>query len=175
MIPGHVLVGGASRRMGQPKALVRYQDVPLAQRAADTLHAGGCHPVSLVGKDPALGQMGYELLMEIHEGHHPLFGVATALTNTGGGLILVAPCDLIHLTIHSIRALLNHGGPCVASGSSRVHPLLAVLPCDWAQEALRLARDEAGAYELVRSLPRLVLPDRDLLDANYPRDLDTPR
>lgn len=46
---GIVLAGGASRRMGRPKALLRGADgVPLAVRQAHTLRRGGCAAVAVV-------------------------------------------------------------------------------------------------------------------------------
>lgn len=46
---GIVLAAGASRRMGQPKALLLTQDgVPLAAHQAQVLHEGGCNPVAIV-------------------------------------------------------------------------------------------------------------------------------
>ena len=53
MTTGAVLCGGASRRMGTDKALVEVDGVPMAERVAGALHAGGCAPVVFVGGDGA--------------------------------------------------------------------------------------------------------------------------
>ncbi|MBN9737099.1 MULTISPECIES: nucleotidyltransferase family protein [unclassified Pseudonocardia] len=48
MVAGLLLAGGAGRRMGTPKALVRLHGEPLAVRAVKALQAGGCGPVTVV-------------------------------------------------------------------------------------------------------------------------------
>lgn len=48
IIAGLVLAAGSGRRLGTPKALLRYQDAPLVERAVWTLHEGGCAPVVVV-------------------------------------------------------------------------------------------------------------------------------
>ena len=47
-VAGLVLAGGAGRRYGMPKALVRSGDRLWVERAADTLAAGGCDDVLVV-------------------------------------------------------------------------------------------------------------------------------
>jgi nicotine blue oxidoreductase len=47
-IAGLVLAAGAGRRFGRPKAAVRYDGVPLVERAVATLRAGGCDDVVVV-------------------------------------------------------------------------------------------------------------------------------
>ena len=51
---GAVLIGGASRRMGQDKALVEIDGVPMARLVADALQNGGAERVVLVGGNPAV-------------------------------------------------------------------------------------------------------------------------
>lgn len=48
MIAGVLLAAGAGRRMGTPKALVRYRGRLLVERARDTLAGGGCAPLIVV-------------------------------------------------------------------------------------------------------------------------------
>ena len=173
IVPGFVLAGGHSRRMGQDKAALLWRGVALAQRVAETLTAGGCAPVTLVGRQPALAELGYPVLAEDEEGAlHPLFGVAAALdASTGFPLILVSPCDLTQLAPEHVAALLAVGGPCVARAQGRIHPLLAVLAPSEASRARALAIRGAGAHALTGALPPVDLPPGALLDANRPSDL----
>lgn len=58
---GGVLIGGASRRMGAPKHLVRFRGRPLAEVASDALGDGGSRPVVFLGAgslpDPLSGAL----------------------------------------------------------------------------------------------------------------------
>ena len=46
MVAGLLLAGGAGRRMGGPKALVRLRGERLVTLAVRALHDGGCAPVT---------------------------------------------------------------------------------------------------------------------------------
>jgi nicotine blue oxidoreductase len=47
-VSGLVLAAGEGRRLGRPKALVRFEDQLLVERAVATLRAAGCAPVVVV-------------------------------------------------------------------------------------------------------------------------------
>lgn len=47
-VAGLVLAAGEGRRLGRPKALVRFEDQLLVERAVATLRAAGCAPVVVV-------------------------------------------------------------------------------------------------------------------------------
>ena len=81
MTPGFVLAGGRSRRMGRDKALLSVAGVPMALRVARALADGGCRPVTLIGRQPALAGLGLPVLAEARPdgARHPLWGVAAAL------------------------------------------------------------------------------------------------
>jgi molybdopterin-guanine dinucleotide biosynthesis protein A len=174
VIPGFVLAGGASKRMGRDKALLPIQGRTMAERTAGVLAEAGCDPVTLVGRQAQLGALGLPVLRDRAEGYHPLWGVAAALETLTSPFALFAPCDLVQLSATALRRLIAFGGPCVAQGPERVHPLLAVLPRDLAATARSLAEQGAPAHVLVRTLPRVVLPAHVLLDANRPVDLPKP-
>ena len=69
---GLVLAGGRSRRMGQDKALMRYQGKPLFEHAAALLNEAGCKQVLISRNQP-----GY--LTDIIVDAGPLAGVHAAL------------------------------------------------------------------------------------------------
>lgn len=176
--PGLVLAGGASRRMGQDKALMPISGEAMAPRMARILAEAGCKPVCLVGRQPALLGLGWPVLQEdLAAPRHPLSGVAVGLrwaAELGSPLALVAPCDLIFVEVEDLVALLSAGAPTIAAAAGSTQPLLALLPTAWAERAGQLATAGASAHALVAGLPRLVLPDRVALNANRPGDLPVP-
>jgi len=171
VIPGFVLAGGESKRMGRNKALIRINGVAMASMAASVLHDAGCRPVALVGRQPQLDDLGWPVHRDCAPGHHPLFGIAAALQACRSELALFTPCDLVGLKPAHIALLLQQESPCVAEGSNGRHPLLAVLPTSALSTARELANAGAPAHRLVEHLPALRLPDSALVDVNRPLDL----
>ena len=171
MIPGYVLAGGASRRMGRDKALLPIDGEPLAARTARVLQESGCAPVALVGRQPELTTLGLPVITEPAGVRHPLIGVATALRQADSPLALLTPCDLPRLTAAAVRCLLAAARPCRALGQ----PLLCILPTSDARRALEHAQRGGSAREFVASLPAISVSMDALLNLNTPMDLDRVR
>ncbi|MFT5681351.1 MAG: molybdopterin-guanine dinucleotide biosynthesis protein A [Myxococcota bacterium] len=167
VVPGFVLAGGASKRMGRDKALLPIDGEPLAARTARILSEGGCRPVHIVGNQPGLSGLDWPVLREPDGDHHPLRGVATALASLPDGLALFAPCDLPALTSQAIDSLLAVGGPCRVVGQ----PLLCVLSSEQAHRAAAHAHAGGSVRAFVAELEPLILPESVLLNANRPEDL----
>lgn len=170
-VVGAVLAGGQSSRMGRDKALIVVEGLPLAARTANVLATAGCTNVCLVGRQHTLSGLDWPVIADHGTGYHPLAGVAAVLSRYPAGLVLVAPCDLVNLSATHITALLQHGGPCVASTGGRTHPLLAVYPGSYATMASVLATQGAPAMRLCRDLPTVELAPPALIDANHASDL----
>ena len=180
--------------MGEPKALVEVDGVPMALRVAAALRAAGASDVVLVGGDPAWSAvLGLKQVPDRWPGEGPLGGLATALLDVpeacraGGPTdptdvhVLVAACDQPWLDGTSLGLLasaleMNVGvGVAVArSGSNRRQPFPAV----WrSTHGLALkAAVEAGsrradaAFDLV-SVVEVALPDAVVADVDWPADL----
>ncbi len=167
MIPGFVLAGGASRRMGRDKALLPLRGEPLAARAARILSEAGCAPVTLIGNQPGLTMLGWPVLREQDGDHHPLRGVAAGLSSTNADLVLFSPCDLSALTAAAVRILHAHGAPCWVAGQ----PLLCVLSAGWAESAARQAAVGGSVRDFVAALPSIPLPEEVLVNLNRPEQL----
>jgi len=100
---GAVLCGGASRRMGRPKALVEVDGVTMVERAVAALHDAGADRVVLVGGDPAWAAgVRADHIVDGWPGEGPLAGTATALTAGAGwdpgSLVAMVACDQPWLT-----------------------------------------------------------------------------
>jgi len=127
---GAVLVGGASRRMGEDKASLALDGTPMAHRVTRALFRGGAGAVVLVGADD--GSEG--AIADGWPGEGPLGGLATALLHgaatDGVEIVVVAACDQPDLSPDLIRRLVEalHAAPpqvvaCAArTGDGRLHP-----------------------------------------------------
>lgn len=134
-VAGAVLVGGASRRMGRPKALIEIDGTPMAVRVAEALEGGGCGPVHLIGVgligDAPLGDAplgDYPLVRDRWPGQGPLGAVITALVDSGGDVV-VAACDLPDLDAATVRSVRDAAGADAADAvvalTDRRQPALA--------------------------------------------------
>ena len=175
---GVVLCGGASRRMGQDKALVPWAGVPMARRVADTLAAAGCRPVVAVGGNGArLAAVGLDVVADRWPGEGPLGAVLTALEYAAGRPVVVVACDMPVLgarTVAAVAAGLAPGVDVAVAGAARREPLLAA----WAPSASpRLtAAFESGVRALHVALETLSVVEvsvssQDVRNVNAPSDL----
>ena len=162
-----ILAGGQSRRMGTDKAFIKVNGTPLVVRTASMLRDAGIQYIHTVGRQPGLAALEIPTIVETNEGHHPLFGVATALDRLPDEHVLFVPCDLVNLGSNHIRALLEYGSPCVAICTDIPHPLFSILPKTMAQTALDLGKSGRPARCLIDGLPTIQLPNPVLIDANH--------
>jgi molybdenum cofactor guanylyltransferase len=137
---GAVLAGGASRRMGRPKAFVEVDGTAMARRVADTLAESGCRPVVAIGGDAeAMAGLGISTVADSHPGEGPLGAIITALEHAAPCSVLVAACDLPWLDAATVAALIaaRRGDvDVVAAATDRIEPLLSL----WSPAALEHAR-----------------------------------
>jgi molybdopterin-guanine dinucleotide biosynthesis protein A len=168
--------------MGQDKAQLEVDGVPMAARVAEALRAAGASEVWAVGGDPtALGRAGVEVVPDDEPGGGPLPATLTALEHADQPMVVVLSCDLVHPSPSAVAAVLE--------ALLRAPGALAAVPVvdghhQWthaawrvgAQEALRAAQT-AGATSLRRAAAALqiaVVPGIDpvhVLDADTPEDL----
>jgi molybdenum cofactor guanylyltransferase len=176
-VGGAVLVGGASRRMGRPKALIDVGGSPMAVRVAEALGDGGCAPVRLVGDGTLPDDVGYPVVGDRWPGEGPLGGVITALLDAGGDVV-VAACDLPDLDAATVRAIRDAPGAdeaeAVVATTDRLEPALA----RWNQRALEqltalFAAGERALHAALGSLDviEVAVDPTALRNVNSPGDL----
>ena len=155
-VAGVVLAGGASSRMGQPKALLPFLGRALAARALDRLRPQVAR-VYLNVREPsaALASLGAMLVEDppAFRGAGPLAGVAAALAQAeteGLAYLATVPCDAPFSPLDLVARLAQARAPAVAVSTSGLEPMFALWPVS------ALAAVEAALAE-GRSSPRRVL------------------
>lgn len=160
-VTGVLLVGGASTRFGSPKALARFGDETLAERAWRIL--GEAFPARLaVGKGEL--DLPFDVVVEPAEPRAPLAGVIAGLRAAATETSVFLPVDCPLVTPSLLREL----------GSARAVTQTGPLPGAYGKDDLpelerRLA---AGDYALRGVNPRVLEADPRLLaNANTPAEL----
>jgi molybdopterin-guanine dinucleotide biosynthesis protein A len=103
-----LLAGGASTRMGQPKAFLPYQGMPLWKHQMKTLLA--LEPSELfisAARQIDFGTGPWKTLYDREPGLGPLAGLEAALKETAAGHLLVLAVDMPGFTADFFRVLLD--------------------------------------------------------------------
>lgn len=109
--------------MGTDKAFVEVDGVAMVERVADTLAAGGCDPVVMVGGDTVLlARFGRPVVPDRFPGQGPVGGVLTALDAAAelagpvaGSRLVIASCDLPRLDAATVASLAAAVDACDAA------------------------------------------------------------
>jgi molybdopterin-guanine dinucleotide biosynthesis protein A len=163
-----IFVGGASRRMGQPKGLLRTTDgVTLVERWRALASELGIEPV-LVGVRPEYAGLALPQLADEPGGVGPIGGLAALLRLAGERRALALACDMPFVTPSDVEALLaaprasvvaprreGRGEPLSARyDSPRVLPIVRAR-IEAGRRSLQGLLDEAGASEIALSADHL--------------------
>jgi CTP:molybdopterin cytidylyltransferase MocA len=167
-VPAIVLAAGASRRLGQPKQLIKLSGETLIERAISLANEAGAAPViavlgahyeiicaSIALKDAILSindQWERGIASSIHAGLRTLDAVAKDASG-----VLILSCDQPRLSAVHLRALIatfiaQNQAAIVASAYAGVHGIPAVFPRSMFAELLAL-RGDKGARALLINPP----------------------
>jgi molybdopterin-guanine dinucleotide biosynthesis protein A len=164
-LTGVLLVGGASRRFGSPKALAQIDGETFADRGRRML-ADACDEVLVVGKhDDALP---FDVIDDGTDVRAPIAGVVAGLRAATNEVAVFVPVDCPWMTPVAVRALGN------ACRDAAVPPT-GPLPGAWAKSALpllehRLANGPLALYRTYEELDVVTVE----LDPAVVADIDTP-
>src|ERR1700749_4709648 len=173
MVPGTtgvLLVGGASRRFGSPKALARIDGETLAERAWRLL-GDSCETRIAVGKTADGLGLPFDVVDDGTEVRAALAGIVAGLRAAPGDVALMLPVDCPNLTGDALAQLAE------ACRDAAV-PQTGPLPGAYRRSALPVLerRLREGSYRLRDALAELDvatvnLPAEVLLNVNAPEQL----
>jgi molybdenum cofactor guanylyltransferase len=163
-----LLVGGASRRFGSPKALVELEGETLVERGRRVL-GEACDELLVVGK---AGELPFDVIDDESQTRAPIAGVVAGLRAAQHDVSVFLPVDCPRVTVDVIRAL---GDACRDAAVPQTGPL----PGAWAKSALpllerRLAEGPLALHRAYDSLDvvELRLDPALLADVDTPADLE---
>jgi molybdenum cofactor guanylyltransferase len=169
-LTGILLVGGASRRFGSPKALARLGGESLAERGWRVL-GQACEERLAVGKALDRLPLPFPVVDDGTEVRAPLAGIVAGLRSAAHEVAVVLPVDCAAVTPAALREL---GARCELAAVSQTGPLPAAF--DRAALPVLERRLAAGELRLGDALSELaarvvVLDDALLVNANTPAEL----
>jgi molybdenum cofactor guanylyltransferase len=106
-IAAFVLAGGASKRMGRDKALLKLDGVPMVVRMARLAEPHVASVTVVVGSAERYASLGLSVVSDRWVGIGPLGGIATALSGSSADWNLILGCDLPYLTTEWIEWLIS--------------------------------------------------------------------
>jgi molybdopterin-guanine dinucleotide biosynthesis protein A/N-acetylglutamate synthase-like GNAT family acetyltransferase len=170
-LTGVLLVGGASRRFGSPKALARFGRETLAERAWRLL-GEACDERLAIGKHADHLTLPFELVDDGSDVRAPLAGIVAGLRGASHDVAVVVPVDVPLLLPQDVYALAT------ACADAAIPPR-GPLPGAYRKTALpvlerALADGRLALHEVVRELDVrtvAVTPER-LANVNEPADLE---
>ena len=169
-LTGVLLVGGASRRFGSPKALAEWRGETLAARAWRTL-GEACEERLAVGKAADGLELGFPLLDDGTPLRHPAAGIVAGLRAAAHDVCVFLPVDRPLVTVASLLAL---GDACADAAVAQDG---SPLPAAYRRETLpvwesRLAAELSLRGALAALDVRTVeLDPAELIDVNSQDDL----
>jgi len=163
-LTGVLLVGGASRRFGSPKALARFRGETLAERGHRLL-AEACDEVLVVGRTELASVLPFPIVDDGVSERAPVHGLLAGMRAARHDVVVALPVDNPLVTPGALRAL----GEARAVPSERI-PLPGAYPRSLLPELER--RVAVGELSLRGVNPlTLELPERLLADADTPAEL----
>jgi molybdopterin-guanine dinucleotide biosynthesis protein A len=169
-VTGVLLVGGASRRFGSPKALARFGDETLAERAWRLLDEA-CDERLAVGKPAEAAGLPFPVLDDGTDVRAPIAGLVAGLRAASGDLIVAVPVDCPLLEAGDLRAL-------AAACADAAVPQTGPLPGAYRRSALpvlerRLAAGLLAIHDALAELDTVVvhLDPARLANVNTPAEL----
>lgn len=158
-ILGVVLAGGRSKRMGEDKASLLWDEKPLWRRQAELLREAGLETAISIRPDqelPGMADGEFELIPDAYEDAGPLAGFLSAWAKHADHAILAIACDLPLLDLRTVEHLLAQRNPeCFATAYISANDGLPEPLCAIYEPTARAMMEDSLAAD--RRCPRKIL------------------
>lgn len=155
-----VLAAGASKRLGRPKQLVRFEGEPLVLRAAKTASAVG-RTIIIIPDDPAVAEVlhGYQTLVNPHREEGMASSIRAGVEAAPDGDILIVLADQPLITVAHLQALVDADAPIAATAYAGSVGVPAFFSAKFRGELLAL-RGDVGAKRVIEQHRAELVPIR---------------
>jgi molybdopterin-guanine dinucleotide biosynthesis protein A len=165
-----VLAGGASSRMGRPKAWLEFHGEPLMARIVRACAQAACEVIVAAAPGQALPAVDARRVDDEHPGLGPLAGIEVGLRAARAERVFITSCDVPFLhpeVVRRLLAALDDADAAVLRAGERIHPLVASYRRSLAALASRLI-----AQQRLRPIFLLEEVRARILDGEAFRDVD---
>jgi molybdopterin-guanine dinucleotide biosynthesis protein A len=154
-----VQAGGASRRMGQDKALMPFLGRPLIQRVVDRLAPIADEMIVTTNSPDDYHFLGLPLFPDLRPGRGALGGLYTALSSATREAVAVVACDMPFASASLIEAanrllVEEEADVVIPNSGDGLEPLHAVYRCKTCIPAIEAAID-ADQWKLISWFPQV--------------------
>ena len=168
-INGLILAGGYSRRMGQDKALLKFNGKPQIENAYELLQKFCAHVFISIRNDQPVGAISNHPNQYITDaleftGHGPISGILSAMKEYPEANWLILACDLPFVTEETIETLIKNRDPqktataFLSSTDNLPEPLCAIWEGRSYNQILKLFQENIHCPRkiLLKSTPKLI-------------------
>jgi molybdenum cofactor guanylyltransferase len=167
---GAILAGGASLRLGRPKAVADLGGRPLISYPLAAIRAAGLEPLVVAKADSPLPPLRCRFVEEPDEPRHPLAGIIAALHAAGGRSVVAVGCDMPFLEPALLDAFAALEHPLVlAEARGRRQPLPGRYPPELQAELSSALARGLSLVETTAALGARVLADAEVARFGEPR------
>ena len=181
-VTGIVLAGGAGRRMGAPKPLLRLGDKTLVEHVVAAIEPLVAGVIVVTNDAEAMAFLGLPMVGDAEPGRGPLMGLYSGLLACPTPFALVVACDAPFLSPALIEALIARRQPdamTLPAMERGPQPMPGIYPTTIASEIASLLEEgRAAMRDLVAGGPVELLSAEDVRaldpEGSSFKDLDTP-
>lgn len=128
IMPGYILAGGKSSRMGTDKGLLSLGSKPLIQYVIEKLEPA-VEKIVIVSNNPEYRNFGFEVINDVIKDCGPAGGIHSALNHCHSRQVFVVSCDLPFISTQAARYIIQNAALqqiTIPVYHERTEPLFAV-------------------------------------------------